>query len=65
MKDEDHRPVCIQRRAAVKSSTVAANLQAIADGPIMDPIRIYLPAGQLSEADWRARERRILSGQSS
>jgi hypothetical protein len=31
-------------------------LQRIADGPIMDPNRLYLPAGKLTEQEWRARE---------
>jgi hypothetical protein len=32
------------------------SLQAIADGPIMDPSLLYLPAGKLSIAETRARE---------
>ena len=36
------------------------NLQAIANGPIMEPNMLYLPAGKLSEAEYRARERRNL-----
>lgn len=32
------------------------NLQAIADGPIMDSRQLYLPAGKLSMAETRARE---------
>lgn len=30
-------------------------LQAIANGPIMDPIRLHLPAGKLSEPEYQAR----------
>lgn len=63
MKDEDHRPLCVKRRDAMREGRLDASaLQAIADGPIMDPIRIYLPAGKLSESDWRARESRIRAG---
>jgi hypothetical protein len=32
------------------------DLQAIADGPIMDASQLYLPAGKLSMAEARARE---------
>lgn len=60
-----------QRRSAVKEHVgtsandfTKADLQAIADGGLMDANRIYLPAGRLSEADARAREARILRGES-
>lgn len=39
------------------------DLHAIANGPIMDPAAIYLPAGKLSMSDYRAREVRRLSGE--
>jgi hypothetical protein len=58
-----------QRRAFVASlvaddgSLSSHDLQAIADGGIMDPSRLYLPAGRLSEADARAREARIMRGE--
>lgn len=32
------------------------NLHALANGPIMDPSSLYLPAGKLSMAETRARE---------
>lgn len=32
------------------------DLQALANGPIMDPNRIYLPAGRCSEDEMRRRE---------
>lgn len=32
------------------------DLQAMANGPIMDPNRIYLPAGKCSESEMRRRE---------
>ncbi len=32
------------------------DLQALANGPIMDPNRIYLPAGRCSEEEMRRRE---------
>lgn len=35
----------------------ARNLHALANGPIMDPSQIYLPAGKLSMAETIARER--------
>lgn len=38
------------------------DLKAITEMPIMDPGRLYLPAGKLSEAEFRAREARILAG---
>jgi hypothetical protein len=31
------------------------SLQAMADGPIMDSNRIFLPAGKISEDEWRQR----------
>ncbi|MDF0490032.1 hypothetical protein PX554_18000 [Sphingomonas sp. H39-1-10] len=33
----------------------ARSLQALADGPIMDARSLYLPAGKLTEAEYRAR----------
>ena len=33
------------------------SLQAMADGPIMDPSRIFLPAGKCTEDEMRERER--------
>lgn len=36
-------------------------LKAIANGPLMDAGRLYLPAGKLSEADYRARQAQILA----
>ena len=32
------------------------SLHALANGPLMDSNEIYLPAGRLSMAEWRARE---------
>lgn len=53
-----------ERRAAVRKHVGtkaedfgAADLQAIADGPIMDSNGIYLPAGRLSQAEYEARLR--------
>jgi len=34
----------------------ARDLHALANGPIMDPTQIFLPAGKLSMAETRARE---------
>jgi len=59
-----------ERRAFVASlaaddgSLSRDDLQTIADGAIMDPNRLYLPAGRLSEAETRAREARVLRGES-
>lgn len=39
------------------------DLRAIANGPIMDPAALYLPAGKLSMSEYRAREVRRLSGE--
>tara|TARA_B100001057_G_scaffold330208_1_gene330576 strand:+ start:1443 stop:1787 length:345 start_codon:yes stop_codon:yes gene_type:complete len=33
------------------------NLQAMADGPIMEPLRLYLPSGRLTEAEYQQRLR--------
>lgn len=53
-----------RRRAAATSEDWSTDrLKAIADGPLMDANRIYLPAGKLSEAEYRAREARILAGE--
>jgi len=38
----------------------ARSLHDIANGPIMDPAKIYLPAGTCSEADWRKRNTETL-----
>lgn len=35
----------------------AADLQELADGPILDPLRLALPLGRCSEAEMRRRER--------
>lgn len=37
------------------------DLHAIANGPIMDPKAIYLPAGKITEAEYRERQRQILN----
>lgn len=39
------------------------DLKAIAAMPIMDPGRVYLPAGKISEDEYRARQARILKGE--
>ncbi len=31
------------------------DLQAIANGPIMEPIKLYLPAGKITEAEYQER----------
>ena len=52
-----------QRRADVEAlggDLTPSDLQRIADGAIMDPARIYLPEGKLSEAEYRARQRQII-----
>lgn len=36
------------------------DLHAIANGPIMDVGKIYLPAGTISEAEFRQRQRSIM-----
>lgn len=36
------------------------SLHDIANGPIMDPGQIYLPAGVCSDAEWRRRNRAVL-----
>lgn len=32
-------------------------LHALANGPCMEPLRLFLPEGKLSEDDWRRRQR--------
>jgi hypothetical protein len=39
------------------------DLKAIAAMPIMDPGRVYPPAGKISEDEYRARQARILAGE--
>lgn len=34
-----------------------ADLQELADGPILDPLRPALPLGRCSEAEWQRRNR--------
>jgi hypothetical protein len=52
-----------ERRQAVAAMgpLTPEDLKAIANGGIMDVARIYLPAGKLSEAEYRARERENLN----
>lgn len=59
-----------ERRKAVQehvgkdpSDFTAHGLLRIANGGIMDPSRVYLPAGKLPEAEYREREARILRGE--
>lgn len=59
----DERRTLIKSLQADGDGLSAADLQSITDGGIMDPNRIYLPAGKLSEAEYRAREARILRGE--
>lgn len=33
------------------------SLHDIANGPCMDPLRLYLPEGKISEAEWQKRQR--------
>lgn len=61
--------VCAARRRVVAAAIGGdpkklrrGDLQRIANGPIMDPNRLYLPAGKLTQAEYRAREARILAG---
>lgn len=37
-------------------------LQELADGPIMDPLRIYLPDGKITKAQFEERERKNKRG---
>lgn len=52
-----------RRMIAERGDLSAQDLQAIAEMPIMDPGRLHLPAGKLSEAEYQARERRIRNGE--
>lgn len=36
-------------------------LQTLADGPILDPLGLYLPAGKLTQIESRKREKRLVS----
>lgn len=49
-----------QRRAAMLAAIGAefdaTNLAALANGPIMDPLRLFLPAGKCSEEEEARRE---------
>ena len=47
MTPEDRR-----RAIAALGDLSPDDLRAIANGPIMDPNRIYLPAGRISEAEY-------------
>lgn len=33
------------------------SLHALANGPCMDPLRLFLPEGKISEAEWQKRQR--------
>ena len=39
------------------------DLRAIANGPIMDSNRIYLPAGKCTQAEYAERQMKILNGE--
>jgi len=49
-------PVVDQTDRAELRKLVDAERQALANGPIMDPSSLYLPAGKISMAETRARE---------
>lgn len=57
MTPEDRRRAVAEHVGTKADDFTAADLQAIADGPIMDPNAIYLPAGRLSKAEYEARVR--------
>lgn len=49
---------CLARSIAGDASRLTPErLQALADGSIMDPNKLFLPAGKLSLAETEARER--------
>lgn len=61
-----------ERRARVKAALgngpegyTPEVLKRLANGPIMDPIERYLPAGRLSMAEYYERERSNLIGDGS
>jgi hypothetical protein len=49
-----------RRTFAVELIDRARDLQALADGPIMDAVNLYVPAGRLNWADTKAREAAVL-----
>jgi hypothetical protein len=57
MSPHDRRRCLARSLAGDPARLSPVRLQAIADGEIMDPNRIYLPAGRLSLAETEARER--------
>ena len=59
MTPEDRR-----RAIAALGDLSPDDLRAIANGPIMDPGRIYLPTGRISEAEYYDRQTKILNGES-
>ena len=46
---------------AMDATIGARDLHAIANGPIMDANELYLPAGKISMAEYRERQRSILN----
>lgn len=57
MTPEERRRAIAEHVGTKAEDFTAADLQAIADGPIMDPSSIYLPAGRLTKAEYEARVR--------
>ncbi|SDA15066.1 hypothetical protein [Sphingomonas sp. NFR15] len=60
--EERRRQIAETIGTAAEDFTPAA-LHALANGAIMDPNRLFLPAGRFSPEETRARELRILRGE--
>lgn len=52
-----------RRTVAALGDLSPDDLRAIANGPIMDSNRIYLPAGRITEAEYHDRQTKIMNGE--
>ena len=54
--DDDKQVLLVLQLAGLVAGHVGErDLQAIANGPIMEPLALYLPAGKVSEAEYQER----------
>lgn len=63
MSPEQRRQLIIRSIGNTADDFTPATLNALANGAILDPCRLYLPAGRLTPEEARAREARILRGE--
>lgn len=60
LREGDVIPARASFSVAMDSGIGERSLATLANGPIMDPCRLYLPAGKLSMDEFRERQRSII-----